>query len=45
MQKAASQKVVNYRKPSVGRTLMQNRTLIFMCLPAILFFLVWVKVG
>ncbi len=41
LQKAVSPKVVNYRKPSVGRTLLQNRTLIFMCLPAILFFLVF----
>ena len=35
------QKVINYRKPSVGRTLVQNKTLILMCLPAILFFLVF----
>ena len=41
MQKAAQQKVINYRKPSVGRTLKQNRTLIFMCIPAILFFFVF----
>ena len=41
MQKAAQQKVINYRKPSVGRTLVQNRTLIFMCLPAILFFFIF----
>ena len=41
MQKAVPQKVINYRKPSVGRTVMQNRTLILMCLPAILFFLVF----
>ena len=41
MQKAAPQKVVNYRKPSVGRTLLQNRTLILMCLPAIVFFFVF----
>ncbi len=41
MQKAAQQKVINYRKPSMGRTLVQNRTLIFMCLPAILFFFIF----
>ena len=41
LQKAAQQKVINYRKPSVGRTLSQNRTLILMCLPAILFFFVF----
>ena len=41
LQKAAQQKVINYRKPSVGRTLKQNRTLIFMCIPAILFFFVF----
>jgi putative aldouronate transport system permease protein len=41
LQNTAQQKVVNYRKPSVGRTLVQNRTLIFMCLPAILFFFVF----
>ena len=41
MQKAAQQKVINYRKPSVGRTIVQNKTLILMCLPAILFFLVF----
>jgi len=28
-----------YRKPGLGRMLRQNRTLLFMCLPAILFFL------
>ena len=41
LQNTAQQRVVNYRKPSVGRTLVQNRTLIFMCLPAILFFFVF----
>ena len=41
LQKTVPQKVVNYRKPSVGRTIVQNRTLILMCLPAILFFFVF----
>ena len=41
LQKAVQQKVINYRKPSVGRTIVQNKTLILMCLPAILFFLVF----
>ena len=41
MQKPVQAKVVNYKKPSVGRTLAQNRTLILMCVPAILFFLVF----
>ena len=41
LQKAATQKVINYKKPSVGRTLMQNRTLILMCLPAIFFFFIF----
>ena len=27
-----------YRKPSLGKTLSQNKTLILMCLPAVLFF-------
>lgn len=30
-----------YRRPGVGKTLMQNKTLIFMCLPAIVFFFVF----
>ena len=41
MQKPVQAKVINYKKPSIGRTVMQNRTLILMCVPAILFFLVF----
>ena len=39
MQKAVPQKVINNRKPSVGRTLYQNKTLIIMCIPAIIYFI------
>lgn len=41
LQKPVQAKVINYKKPSIGRTVMQNRTLILMCVPAILFFLVF----
>ena len=41
VEKTGAPKVINYRRPSLGRTLSQNRTLILMCLPAILFFLVF----
>ncbi|MBP3655548.1 MAG: sugar ABC transporter permease, partial [Clostridia bacterium] len=34
-------KAVNYRRPSLGRTLNQNKTLILMCVPAIMFFFVF----
>ena len=41
VEKTGAPKVINYRRPSLGRTLSQNRTLILMCLPAILFFFVF----
>ena len=41
LQKTANQKVINYRKPSLGRTLNQNKTLLLMCLPAIVFFFIF----
>ena len=34
-------KAVSYKRPSLGRTLNQNKTLILMCVPAILFFFVF----
>ncbi len=41
LQKSVVNDRVLYKKPSLGRTLAQNRTLILMCLPAILFFFVF----
>ena len=41
LQKSVVNDRVLYRKPSLGRTLSQNKTLILMCLPAILFFFVF----
>ena len=41
LQKSVVNDRVLYKKPSLGRTLAQNRTLILMCLPANLFFFVF----
>lgn len=40
MQNAAvRQKVINDRRPSAGKTLLRNRTLLLMCLPAVIYFI------
>ena len=41
LQKSVVNDRVLYKRPSVGRTLAQNRTLILMCLPAIVFFFIF----
>lgn len=41
MAKKREAAAVNYRKPSVGQTIWKNRTLILMCLPAIVFFFIF----
>ena len=40
-QKAATNGLHAYKRPPLGRTLLQNKTLLLMCVPAIVFFFVF----
>ena len=40
-QKAATNGLHAYRRPPLGRTLLQNKTLLLMCVPAIVFFFIF----
>ncbi|MGN0777832.1 MAG: sugar ABC transporter permease, partial [Aristaeellaceae bacterium] len=40
-QQKAAPNLVEYKKPSIWRVISQNRTLILMCVPAIVFFFVF----